>query len=81
MLYKPAGVPMTGLKQIALYPDELEALRLCDLEDLTQEEAGARMGVSRGTVQRLLASGRRKVVKAITERSALAFESEPAVHP
>jgi predicted DNA-binding protein (UPF0251 family) len=46
---------------------ELEALRLVDLENLTQEEAGEMMGVSRGTIWRLLSSGRSKVVSALVE--------------
>lgn len=51
--------------------DELEALFLCDLEGLTQEEAGVRMGVSRGTVQRLLVRARSTVVRALAESQAL----------
>ena len=46
---------------------EVEALRLVDLEGLSQEEAGDRMGVSRGTVWRLLHEGRRKIAQALTE--------------
>ena len=38
-----------------------------DLEGLSQEEAGVRMGVSRGTVWRLLQRARRKVAQALTE--------------
>ena len=48
-------------------PAEIEALRLVDLEDLSQEEAGERMGVSRGTVWRLLQSARKKTAQALTE--------------
>ncbi|MFA5355085.1 MAG: DUF134 domain-containing protein, partial [Thermodesulfovibrionales bacterium] len=51
-VYKPTGIPLTGLETITLQRDELEALKLCDMDGLTQEEAGKRMGVSRGTVQR-----------------------------
>ena len=46
---------------------ELEAIRLVDMENLSQEEAGETMGVSRGTIWRLLNSGRMKVAKALTE--------------
>ena len=52
---------------IQLEPAELEALRLVDLEDLSQEESGERMGVSRGTVWRLLQEARRKVAQALIE--------------
>jgi predicted DNA-binding protein (UPF0251 family) len=50
----------------------LEALRLVDLEGFSQEEAGTRMGVSRGTIWRLVKSARRKVAQAITEGQSLA---------
>ena len=54
-----------------LFRDELEALRLCDMEGLFQEQAGERMGVSRGTVQRLLASARQKTAAALVTGAAL----------
>lgn len=62
---------MSELETFPLGIDELEALRLCDLEGMDQEAAGARMGVSRGTVQRLLKKGREKMVRAIVESGAL----------
>ncbi len=52
---------------IYLEPAELEAFRLVDLEGLSQEEAGERMGVSRGTIWRLVQKARRKTAQALTE--------------
>ncbi len=46
---------------------ETEVLRLVDLEGLYQEQAGNSLGVSRGTVWRLLASAREKVTRSIFE--------------
>jgi predicted DNA-binding protein (UPF0251 family) len=43
--FKPTGTALAYLKQIPLHHDELEALRLCDKEGLTQEEGG-KHGVS-----------------------------------
>lgn len=60
---------------IKLAHDELEALHLCDGEGKTQEEAGTCMGVSRGTVQRLLASARHKVAHALVGQKALAISN------
>jgi len=65
---------MSEVERIPLSRDELEALKLCDLDDLTQEEAGARMGVSRGTVQRILSAARKKVATALTQGGAIVFE-------
>ncbi len=72
--FKPSGIPMTEIKKIVMYRDELEVLRLCDMEDITQEEAGQRMGISRGTVQRILSSARKKVAMALVEGNAIVFE-------
>lgn len=47
--------------------EELEALRLCDLEGLEQSAAAERMQVSRGTLQRILYSARQKSAKALCE--------------
>ena len=68
---KPRGIPMTDVEIIRLELDELEAMRLCDVERYEQAAAGEKMRVSRGTVQRLLKSGREKTVRAILESAAL----------
>ena len=65
---------MTRIEKIRLYRDEIEALKLCDLDGFTQEEAGKRMGVSRGTVQRILSSARKKTAMAIAECKAIILE-------
>ena len=59
--------PSVNPDPVFINPAELEALRLVDLEGFSQEEAGKKMGISRGTVWRLLQNARRKVVQAITE--------------
>ena len=72
--FKPTGIPLSELEQIILYIDELETFKLCDHDGLTQKEAGLKMGVSRGTVQRLLASARGKVAAALSECKAILLE-------
>ncbi|OGC05799.1 hypothetical protein A2526_05220 [candidate division WOR-1 bacterium RIFOXYD2_FULL_36_8] len=72
--YKPRAIPLSSLEIISLGQDELEAMRLCDFEGLEQEEAAGKMNISRGTVQRLLYSGRKKVIEAITLSKALRIE-------
>jgi predicted DNA-binding protein (UPF0251 family) len=59
--------PKTTANTITIEPAELEALRLVDLEGLSQEQTGTKMGVSRGTIWRLVKSARKKVVQALTE--------------
>lgn len=75
-VFKPAGTPLMDMKVIILEHDELEAIYLCDGQDLNQERAGEMMGVSRGTVQRLLAQGRKKVIDALVGQKALAIAGD-----
>lgn len=69
---------MPDLQVLTLRVDELEALRLCDMEGFDQAEAGESMGVSRGTVQRLLKSGRETVIRTLVEGRALVIEESHA---
>jgi predicted DNA-binding protein (UPF0251 family) len=75
-VYKPAGIPLKDMEITHLALDELESLHLCDGEGMNQEQAGVCMGVSRGTVQRLLASARSKVAQALVGQKALAIAGE-----
>ncbi len=68
------GIPLGKIEKIILYRDELEALKLCDFDGLTQEKAGERMRISRGTVQRILSSARRKTAKALSQCKAVVLE-------
>ena len=74
--FKPCGVPMRQLREVYLPLDGLEAMRLCDLEGLGQEEAAVRMSVLRQTLGRLLAVARRNVTAALVEGMALRIEDE-----
>lgn len=70
-LFKPAGVPGRELEQLPLAVDELEAIRLVDLEGLSHEQAAAVMGISRQTVGRVLERGRAKVAEALVDGKAI----------
>ena len=73
-LFKPQGIPTRQLPLVVLAFDELETLRLKDLEGLAQDEVAERMGVSQSTVQRILATARQKVADAIVRGKALQIE-------
>jgi hypothetical protein len=60
---------------ITIYPDELEAMRLVDCQNLTQKEAGEKMAISRGTIWRLLEKGREKIVRALFLGQKIILES------
>jgi predicted DNA-binding protein (UPF0251 family) len=70
-VFVPCGIGRDDMEFLHLGLDEFEALRLCDMEGLTQEEAGTRMGVSRGTVQRLLTRGRQTLIQSLVQSRAL----------
>jgi len=69
--FKPAGVPTWSLEIVEISYPELESLRLVDLEGLTQEEAAARMGISRRSLWSDLNNARKKVAYALSKGCAL----------
>jgi predicted DNA-binding protein (UPF0251 family) len=84
-IYKPAGVPLDRLRCVLLLHEEQEALRLADLEGLTQADAAEEMGISRSTFQRIITRARRQVALALIEGHALqieggTFEVSPRSH-
>ena len=56
---------------VRLTVEELESLRLCDFEGADQSAAAQSMGVSRGTLQRIVYSARRKVADALCSGKAI----------
>ena len=54
--------------------DELEALRLADFLEMTQEEVARKMQVSRPTVTRMLARAHRAVAEALVNGKAICIE-------
>ena len=68
------GVPAPALDEVVLGLDELEAIRLADLEGLYQEQVGEAMNVSRQTLGRILDSAHRKVAEALVEGKMLRIE-------
>jgi len=74
--FKPRGTPLSDLDEVSLKMDELEALRLADVEGLYQEEAARQMNISRATFARIVEAAHRKVADAILHGKALRIESE-----
>ncbi|MEG8946963.1 DUF134 domain-containing protein [Rosettibacter firmus] len=75
-IYKPIAIPLKELQIVEIFIDEFEAVRLCDYEKLSQIEASEKMKISRGTVQRLLESGRFKIVDALLNKKVLKINSK-----
>jgi predicted DNA-binding protein (UPF0251 family) len=72
--FKPRGIPLIYLKEVALTVDEFEALRLGDFLRLEQDKAARRMKISRQTFGRILSSARKKIAEAIIQAKALKIE-------
>ncbi len=75
--FKPTGIPMPLLEEVVLTVDEVEALRLKDIEKLEQHECAERMGIAQSTLQRILISAREKLTLAIIEGKALRIHGGP----
>ena len=74
-IFKPTGIPLSEMEIIDIEIDELEAVRLCDYEGKNQIETAEIMGISRGTVQRLLNSGRRKILDGLLHLKAIELKN------
>ena len=72
--FKPRGVRLRDLNESILTIDELESVRLKDLEGLEQETAAKKMNISQPTFHRLVLSARKKIADAIVNGKAIKIE-------
>ena len=64
--FKPAGIRLTELAESILTLSEFEAIRLVDLNEVSQGEAGEKMQISQSTLSRILKSARFKIADALS---------------
>jgi len=69
--FEPIKNPPPGLAAVCLSVEELEAMRLVDLEELQQEQAAVKMGISRKALWTELQNARKKVTGALTSGRAI----------
>jgi predicted DNA-binding protein (UPF0251 family) len=72
--FKPRGIPVSELEEVVLSFDELESVRLSDLEGMYQENAAEKMGVSRQTFGRILDSAHKIIADAVINGKAIKIE-------
>ncbi len=72
--FKPRGIPVADLDEVVLTMDELEAIRLADLEEYYQEKAAKQMDVSRQTFGNIVKSAHKKIAAALVQGKALKIE-------
>lgn len=61
-------IPDKTLKKgcgVDILPDEIEAIDLCDRQNLKQCEAAGKMNISQPTLGRILSSARKKLAQAV----------------
>jgi predicted DNA-binding protein (UPF0251 family) len=66
-LFGPMNIPQGSVEFLDLGVEHVEALRLCDILGLTQEEASEKLGISRRTLWADLKEARMKVASALME--------------
>ena len=69
--FKPCGIQRKDLERVVIYEDEMEAIRLADLESHYQQESADKMGISRTTFSRLVESARKKIADALVNQKAI----------
>ena len=72
--FKPFGVSKPELESVNLLYEEFEAIRLCDYEELTQDEAANRMQISRPTFNRIYNQARKIIAKAFVENKVITIK-------
>ena len=70
--FGPKGVPNKGFINITL--EELETIKLIDMNNMTQEECAISMRVARTTVTGIYNDARNKIAVAIVEGKTLIIE-------
>ncbi|MBU2577883.1 DUF134 domain-containing protein [Patescibacteria group bacterium] len=74
--FKPQGIPLRELEEVVLLPDELEALKLYEVDGLEQIEASEKMKISQPTFARILDSANKKIAIALVEGKAIRIEAK-----
>ena len=74
-IFRPTGIPLSEIAIIDIEIDEFEAVRLCDYEGKSQIETAEIMKISRGTIQRLLNSGRKKILEGLLYQQAIRLKN------
>jgi len=72
--FKPAGVPMRTLEEVIVKVEELEALRLANIEGLSQNDCAKKMNISQPTFHRMLECANKKISDAIVNGKAIRIE-------
>lgn len=70
---------MCALDEVCLGVDEMEAIRLADLEELYQTDAAEKMNVSRQTFGNIIREAHKKIADALVNGKALKIDGGPII--
>jgi predicted DNA-binding protein (UPF0251 family) len=73
-IFKPAWIPTKNLEVVTLEADELEAIRLAYLENLSMQQGAEKMWVSAPTFHRILKKASKKIWEALIFTKAIKIE-------
>ena len=76
VLFKPVYILIEEIATNNIEADEFEAIRICDYEGLSQIEASILMNISRSTIQRLLNSGRKKIIDSFLNEKIIVIKNK-----
>jgi len=74
--FKPRGIPLSSLMETKITDEELETLRLRYIENLDQESAAKRMGISQSQYQRDISTVLEKITRALIEGNAISISKK-----
>jgi uncharacterized protein len=77
--FKPVGLEFGDSKEVILAREEIEALRLVEIKNMSQEKAADSMNISQPTFSRILKSSRKKTAEAIVLGKAIKIEGGNAL--
>ena len=69
--FKPQGIPLRMLEEVTLEHDEIEALKLHDIDGLEQTKAANKMKISQPTFARILDKTYKKLAEGIIKGKAI----------
>ena len=74
--FTPSGGNISEIKEIIITSEEIEALRLKDVEKLDQLKAAKKMNISQPTFHRLLNEAHEKIAKALVNGNLIKIKGE-----
>ncbi|MHA1542328.1 MAG: DUF134 domain-containing protein [Candidatus Hodarchaeales archaeon] len=74
--FKPRGIPLKDIAgEVEITLEELETIRLSDMEGLSQTVVGKKMNISQSTVSRHLEEAHKKIAKALVIGFAIRIDN------